>query len=204
VITILGLLIGWIVGWMILKAGLYVIDRRHETKAIEMAMSADPFDSDGHRKEFDAHYARQLEIDGGVKVTTQCDDTTCKTCYWKARKLDDYNNMDFNPGGELLKQRQKFIKELPDGMSDDLYEMMYEDWVLEHMPLIKANRELVKTQRERKFREKEELYYATPYKQIQQYKAEGRTYDPVAGWSRIPDTWEEEMLYKEKLWKKGL
>jgi hypothetical protein len=201
ILTAIGLIIGWILGWALLSIGSHIIAYRKESKAIEMAIKSDPFDSEGHRKEFDAHYARQLEIEGGVRVTTQCEDNTCKTCYWKARKLDDYDAYSFAPGGALLKKRQQFIKDLPDGMSDDLYEMMYEDWEQEMMPLIKQNRLSVTKERERKRRQKDEEYYATPYHLIQQYKAEGRTYDPVAGWSRIPKDWEKEMHYKEKLWK---
>jgi len=143
-------------------------------------------DADGYRKDYDAHYTRQLEKEQGVKVTTQCDDTSCTECYWKARMLKSTDARDFGVSGrgELFDQRKKWINEQLDGLSDELYDSLYEDWLEDNKEAIERQRKTFDDLLEYNRRLKEEAYYATPYNLIELYKKEGRTYTPGNGWSR--------------------
>lgn len=166
-------------------------------KELEAEMNP-PVDEDGHRVEYDAHYARQLEAEQGLPQTVRCEDTNCTRCYWKPRMLNEYDSKDFPPGSELLTKRQEWIKAQLDGLSDDLYDLMYEDFIKEIQPEIDAAHEVLAAKREAKRRKDMEKYYATPYEQIQIYLAEGRTYKPVVGWSAIPkDTASEHTPHKD-------
>lgn len=182
-------LIGYIGGWILIKGGGAFLNYVEDKRAIKAAMKPEisPYDEDGHRKEYDPHYTRAMEIEYGVKVTTQCEDTTCTKCYWKARMLDDWSAKDFPPGSDLLTKRQEWIKSQLDGLSDELYDSMYDDWLAEMKPEIEKSHKQLEERREAKRRRKEEEYYCTPYDDIKKYQAEGRTYKPGAGWSHPKD-----------------
>lgn len=185
-IIIIGCIIGWMLGWA-LASGIPMLQaRRSETKAIEAAMTLEleQFDAEGHRKGYDAHYSRNLEKEQGVPVVTQCEDTSCTECYWKARMLNDIDHSVFPGGSVILRKRQDWIKEQVDGLSDDLYDLLYEDWRADMAPEITAHWDAIRKRREEKTKRKEEEYYGTPYDQIQLYKAQGRTYNRSANaWS---------------------
>lgn len=150
----------------------------------EVQAEQDKYDADGHRKEYDPHYARKLEEEQGLRITVQCEDTNCTKCYWKARKLNDYWTGDFPPGSDILSKRQTWIKEQVDGLSDELYDMLYEDWLKEVAAEIDQAKHEIAQRRELKKRKEEENFYSTPYDQVQLYKAQGRTYNRAANaWS---------------------
>lgn len=74
-------------------------------------------DKFGYRIGYDVHYTRALEVDGEVTVATQCDDKSCRTCYWKPRNK--------GPGeyvSSAISRRDTFIESLPDGLTDAEYD----------------------------------------------------------------------------------
>jgi hypothetical protein len=172
-----------------------IASRREEQKALEPHQK---YDENGSRKEYDAHYSRDIEQESGMRVTVQCDDTNCAKCYWKPRMLNSADNKDFPPGSWLLKKRQDWIKDQLDGLSDELYDSMYEDFLKEVQPSIDNARKALEAQRERKRQIEMEMHYATPYKDIVKYKEEGRTYSPHAGWSTKPDI-KAKYIYETEL-----
>lgn len=169
--------IGYLVGWVLMKAGggfLNYLDKRQAVKAA-MKPEIAAYDEDGHRKEYDPHYTRELEQTGGVKVVTRCDNTKCAKCYWKPRMLKT-SELKLHGMIPLMRKRDEFIESLPDDYSDDLYQMFYDDWLKDQEPTIQRHK-----------REKEEDYYCTPYDQIQKYKTEGRVFNKANNsWSGIP------------------
>ncbi len=124
--------------------------------------------------DYDPHYTRSLEIEQGLKVETKCDDSTCKICQWKIRNLfpierNPISTMDF-VNKKYQETLNTFIKELPDGMSDDYYDMVFEDFERETEKKFKAQLKEIE-------QSEEERYYATPSYLIKQYKAEGREFN---------------------------
>lgn len=84
-------------------------------------------DWDGLPLKYNPHHTRSIEIEQGLNGRlTQCDDTSCQTCYWKAGKEQRAKML---PTTRLIEDFCKWNDELPDGLSDELYESMYEDWL---------------------------------------------------------------------------
>jgi hypothetical protein len=183
IMTLMALFWGYLIATSIAPA---ISSYRKESKAITAAMSADLelYDEEGFRKQYDPHYARDLEEKEGLKVVTQCEDINCTKCYWKARMLNDVDHSVFPGGSVILRKRQDWIKAQLDGLSDDLYELMYEDWRADMAPEITEHWNLVRRNRDEKMKRKEEEFYNTPYDLIQLYKAQGREYSRSANsWS---------------------
>lgn len=128
-------------------------------------------DEQGYRAEYDPHYTRLIEKEQGLRVETQCGMEECTICYWKARTLSMPGNM------AIIAERQKFIDELPDGLSDELYDSMLEDWQISMRPVIEANEKKESARKEERKRQEDEDFYATPYALIHKYKAEGRVFN---------------------------
>lgn len=182
------LFIGMIALLSLMSIADHALESRKRAKELEYDKSREEFDEDGHKKVWDAHYTRALELEQGLNVArTRCDDVNCTDCYWKPSKLQEYSKAAFAPGSKLLTERQEFIKSLPDDMSDDLCELMYSDWEAERRDEIESAKQAVQDAREAKKREAMEIKYATPYEDILRFQAEGRTYDKTRGWSHIPN-----------------
>jgi len=129
-------------------------------------------------EDFDPHYARNLEIETGMRITVQCEDETCTKCYWKPRMLkkgDVYP--DRFTGRTLNYERKRLIERMIDGMSDDFYDMELQSWEEENAERIKkAKKEEADFQADKAKRDIERAY-ATPISEIEKYKRQGRTYD---------------------------
>lgn len=84
-------------------------------------------DTDGLPLKYEPHYARSIEIEQGLNgKLTQCDNFDCQTCYWKAGKEQRAEMLPFD---SLKKKFYEWNDELLDGLSDELYESMFEDWL---------------------------------------------------------------------------
>jgi hypothetical protein len=130
-------------------------------------------------EKYDPHYTRDLEIEGGIKAATQCDNTNCRKCYWKPRMLTKHEDK-LHGHISLLRDRDAFIESLPDDMSDDMYDFLYQDWLEEQLPLVNKIEARRAKELAEKAKREDEKYYATPYHLIQQYKAEGREFSKQA------------------------
>lgn len=165
--------LGWFVGMLFIvgtsKAISYV--KRKQLEAGRKAIGKDSGPGpDFYPLTYNPHYTRALEAEQGLKVDTQCEFTDCTICYWKARNR--VNATDYTPPKYLasIKRKNAFIDSLPDGLSDELYDSMAEDWMKELKPALEAEKmETAKTEAE--------SYYSTPYDLIQKYQAEGRVYN---------------------------
>ena len=111
--------------WSILNRPMRAIkSRRREEKAIALGeIEAVP-------EKFDPHYSRAIELEAGMKVETQCDNTECTICYWKAGHHIETEVCDWKYRAEV-ERMNKFIDSLPDGLSDELYDSMLEDYTEE-------------------------------------------------------------------------
>jgi hypothetical protein len=121
-------------------------------------------DKEGLPLKYDPHYARKIEIEQDFKgQLTQCDDTNCKNCYWKANHKDIRQDTP-----RLQKLYDEWIEALPDGLSDELYDMMWDDFI-----------ESDEVHKEIEAKEKEDMedYYCTPHSTIIEYQEQGYTFD---------------------------
>lgn len=122
---ILPILVGILIAVEIITGGFYYSN--YELKAERKKQLVAGLDADGLPLKYEPHYTRSIEIEQGLQGRlTQCDNTDCQTCYWKAGKKQ---RAEMLPGQYLRDQFYEWNDELPDGLSDELYESMYEDWL---------------------------------------------------------------------------
>lgn len=188
--------------FIVVGIGRNVIEARDRRRAAIEASKLQLTDGEGFRLQYDAHYTRDLEDKEGIAgKRTQCADDTCNRCYWKARyfrglipfdgayhtlKLPKHVRIEFN------KKEREFVESLVDGMSDELYEGLLEDYRAEVRPQmeeIAAKAKELELQNKADMNKKAiEHTFRTPMAMIRQYQAEGRTYNAATNtWSRPKD-----------------
>lgn len=145
------------------------------------------FDDEGYPTKYDAHYARKIEIEQGLQgQLTKCDNDKCTECNWKAHSIEFERHL---PSMGLQQMFSKWVNELPDGLSDELYDSMRADWAESVSKEIDFQNKQTEKIEKRKNEQKSEAYYGTPIDKVWELRAKGYTF------SKINNSWYPPAKY---------
>lgn len=170
-------ILGFLITMLVMHVGKKAI-AHVKRKQLESAKKQLPtVDEHGYREEYDPHFTRKMEVAEGVAgILTQCGDKNCSTCYWKARNKHSVG-ANYSPTEKYYHRINSFIDSLPDNLSDEEYEQKVKEFK-DAQEVGRAKAAAIESEKKiAKELETREEHYATPNHLIDQYLAEGRTFD---------------------------